>query len=146
MAALTGESLRRNAAAGADVRISDETAIIVWDAQQQVEHFIRSATFETDAESIGFLVPTPTQPELEESGNEAFPYLLKLTEPEKHKVPRPSGNIGCGCGAARTVKSALPAAVVVLQEKLVAGFHAVVLEASVKLKEAWASFTSNRKP
>ena len=33
----------------------------------------------------------------DESGNDAFPYLQKLTEPETIKMARPAPNMGCGC-------------------------------------------------
>jgi hypothetical protein len=75
---------------------ADQTVIIVWDAASKTEHFIRQASFKSDAEDFGFLVPTPSQPELEEAGNDAFPLLAKLTAPAKRKMPRPPrGGIGC---------------------------------------------------
>jgi hypothetical protein len=118
--------------AGKPVVNADQTVIILWDAATKTEHFIRQASFKSDADDFGFLVPSPTQPELNESGNDAFPYLRKLTEPEVKKVPRPKGGPGCGCGAAAPQMAgnarALPE-VRVLEEKLVAGFKAVVLEA-----------------
>src|SRR5579871_428259 len=115
---------------GKPVVNADQTVLIIWDAAAKTQHLIRQASFKSAADDFGFLVPTPTQPELAESGNEAFPFLSKLTEPEVHKVPRPSGGMGCGCS-----KSAPPAAgavreVRVLEEKLVASFQAVVLEAT----------------
>jgi hypothetical protein len=116
---------------GRPVVNADQTVLIVWDAASQTEHFIRQASFKSEADDFGFLVPSPAQPVLDESGNDAFPYLRKLTEPEKKKVPRPSGGVGCGCGVAErgvAGKAAMPQ-VRVLEEKLVAGFHAVVLEA-----------------
>src|SRR6266571_4605352 len=61
---------------------ADQSVIILWDAATGTEHFIRKASFKSDADDFGFLVPTPAQPELSESGNEAFPYLLELTKPE----------------------------------------------------------------
>src|SRR5258708_3958759 len=67
---------------------ADQTVILIWDAASQTEHFIRKASFKSDGEDFGFLVPSPKQPELEESGNQAFPFLQKLTEPEVQKVPR----------------------------------------------------------
>src|SRR5947199_4447888 len=85
---------------GKPVVNADQTVIILWDAASKTQHFIRQASFKSDADDFGFLVPTPTQPELDESGNEAFPYLLKLTAPETQKVPRPSQGMGCGCGDA----------------------------------------------
>jgi hypothetical protein len=120
---------------GKPVVNADQTVIIIWDANTKTEHFIRKASFKSDADDFGFLVPTPNQPELNESGNEAFPYLLKLTEPEIKKVPRPSGGMGCGCGVAEMPKQAAgrandkgEPAVHVLETKEVAGFNAVVLE------------------
>src|SRR5579885_469679 len=75
---------------------ADQTVIIVWDAAHKTEHFIRKASFKGDAADFGFLVPTPTQPELAESGNEAFPFLAKLTAPTKEVRPRPPhSSFGC---------------------------------------------------
>lgn len=112
---------------------ADQTVIILWDAANQMQHFIRKATFQSEAQDFGFIVPSPTQPELDESGDEAFPYLFKLTEPEVKKVPRPI-NFGIGCGAVMDsrhagVSASFRDSVKVLQEKEVAGFNAVVLEA-----------------
>ena len=117
---------------------ADQTVIIIWDAAKKLQHFIRQASFKTEADDFGFLVPSPTEPELDESGNEAFPYLLKLTEPEVKTVPRPR-NVGCGCGAPTKSKAKDAAPQVrVLQEKLVAGFKAAVLEAkSAKALAEW---------
>lgn len=115
---------------GKPVVNADQTVILLWDAAAKTQHFIRKASFRSDADDFGFLVPSPAQPELSESGNDAFPYLQKLTEPERKKVPRPSGGIGCGCGAAPGLRNVQVAeGVQVLEEKLVAGFKAAVLEA-----------------
>jgi hypothetical protein len=120
---------------GRYVRISDETAIIVWDAEQQVEHFIRSATFETDAENIGFLVPTPSQPTLHEVDQGAFGWLATVTAPKVIYRPgtsQPAAG-GCGCSASHDGRVAAapnaPKAVRVLDEQRVAGLDAAVLEA-----------------
>jgi hypothetical protein len=72
-------------------------------------------------------VPTPSKPELEESDNAAFPYLQKLTEPERIAVERPSG---IGCAGAAPLADSASTGVTVLDEKLVAGFKAVVLEST----------------
>jgi hypothetical protein len=115
---------------GKPVVNADQTVILLWDPATKTEHFIRQASFKSTADDFGFLIPTPNLPALDESGNEAFPYLLKLTEPEHRRVPRPRGHVGCGCGEAPPAGIAANAgAVTVLAEKLVAGFHAVVLEA-----------------
>jgi len=57
---------------------ADQTVVIIWDAARKMQHFIRKASFKSDTDDFGFLIPTPAQPELEESGNEAFPYLSGL--------------------------------------------------------------------
>jgi len=111
---------------------ADQTVLIIWDAATKTQHFIRRASFKSDADDFGFLVPSPSQPQLSESGNEAFPYLQKLTEPE---VITRKANHGMGCGCAsgsadkRDKDKAVGANVRVLEEKVVAGFNAVVLEA-----------------
>lgn len=121
---------------GKPVVNADQTVLILWDAAAKTQHFIRQASFRADAADFGFLVPTPTIPELEESGNEAFDYLRKITEPETLQLSQPS-NFGCGCGSA--VKSAgAVKSVRVLAEKQVAGFDTVVLEAdSAEALVAW---------
>src|SRR3954451_5545871 len=82
---------------GKPVVNADQTVIILWDAATKTQHFIRKASFESDADTFGFLVPTPSQPELNESGDSAFPFLQKLTEPEVGKQTAPGASIGCGC-------------------------------------------------
>ena len=111
---------------------ADQSVIILWDAASKTEHFIRKASFQSAGDDFGFIVPSPSQPELEESGNEAFPYLHDLTAPTTIRIPRPT--VGFGCSGAATLKddtfcAAPPPMVQVLQEKEVAGFNAVVLEA-----------------
>jgi hypothetical protein len=109
---------------------ADQTVIIIWDAATKTQHFIRKASFLGEADDFGFVVPSPTQPELNESGNEAFPYLHKLTEPETITRPAPI-SFGLGCAARPPVGMGLAISDVrVLQEKQVAGFQAAVLEAS----------------
>ena len=117
------------AKSGKPVVNADQTVIIIWDAATKTQHFIRKASFKTDAEDLGFLVPSPTQPELSESGNEAFPVLLKLTEPEKQTRARPSRGMSCGCGKTKSKTMATDNSVRVLEQKVVAGFKASVLEA-----------------
>src|SRR5262249_14069050 len=71
-----------------------------------------------------------SKPELDESGDEAFRVLRQLTEPDRKKAPFSPG-IGCGStlGPGRNLVG--PHQVVqVLEEKRVAGFNAVVLEAN----------------
>jgi len=110
--------------AGQPVLNADQTVLIVWDAERKVQHWIRKASFRSDAQDFGFLIPTPTEPELAESGNDAFPILSRLTEPAIRHQPR---GISIGCSAPPSDPVASP--VRVLQEKVVAGFQAAVLAA-----------------
>ena len=119
---------------GKSVVNADQSIVIIWDAATKTQHFIRRASFKSEGEDFGFLVPSPSKPELAESGNEAFPFLQKITEPEIITQKRPSSG-GSGCGCADKVAMAPPAGeankaeVRVLEEKMVAGFNAKVLEA-----------------
>ncbi len=107
---------------------ADQSVIIIWDAATKTQHFIRKASFKSDADDFGFLVPTPAQPILAEAGNDAFATLADVTAPPVHYVSGPGRGISCGCGYSGS--GAPPAlAVRVLDEKQVAGFNAVVLEA-----------------
>lgn len=103
---------------------ADQTVILLWDKEQQTQHFIRQANFKTNAQDIGFLVPSPSRPQLEESGNAAFAQLARITAPK----PKPQIFIPFSCAAS-------PAAisneyrVTIIEEKRVAGFDATVLTA-----------------
>jgi hypothetical protein len=109
------------------VAIASESALIIWDEASKTQHFIRRASFTTEAKDFGFLVPTPTQPTLEAASDEAFAELARITAPKTVEKKRPSGGgcgIGCAAGNHRTGD-----AVRVLEEKRVAGYDAKVLEA-----------------
>src|SRR5689334_13646124 len=60
---------------------ADQTVIMVWDPEEKTQHFIRQASFKSDAEDVGFIVPTPSRPRLEESGDAAFSTLRTITAP-----------------------------------------------------------------
>lgn len=123
---------------GETVHIASEEALIVWDPVHHVEHFIRTATFDTRARDFGFLVPTPTVPTLTEEDRSIFPLLARHSIPETI-VRRPwvlSPSLGCASlmlsrGAepeGTATLSAVPP-VRVLSAQQVAGYDAVVLEA-----------------
>jgi len=111
---------------------ADQTVLLIWDAAKQTQHFIRKANFKGRSADFGFIVPSPSQPELSESGDAAFPYLHDLTKAETIYRERKSTGIACGCSSdTKTATSAAGSASVarVLEQKDVAGFNAVVLEA-----------------
>jgi hypothetical protein len=105
---------------------ADQTVIILWDPETKRQHFIRQASFKSDTEEdIGFIVPSPSRPDLEEAGDEAFARLKFITAP----VVR-SGGGGFGCSMTTMPENGFAAyAVEVLERKHVAGFDAVVLKA-----------------
>jgi hypothetical protein len=110
---------------------ADQTVIIIWDAAAKTQHFIRRASFKAEGDDFGFIVPSPEQPTLDESGNEAFPYLFSVTEPETIKKTAPGGGgLSCGCASSKSVQPKSQEHVKVLEEKIVAGFKAAVLESS----------------
>ena len=110
------------------VDIATESAIIIWDPTTKTQHFIRRASFITPAKDFGFLVPTPTKPTLAEASDEAFVYLREITKPRVITQSRPM-RLACSCSAMdKSVRSAQ--GVQVLEEKRVAGYDAVILQAS----------------
>lgn len=125
------------------VDIRDESALIIWDEVAKTEHFIRRASFETAADDFGFLVPTPTQPELGEADDRVFESLGRTTAPRHVYQSETKTVFGFGdllptakyaVGALPTTAMVAPNAmprpdVEVLEEKQVAGFDAVVLRA-----------------
>ncbi len=120
------------AGSGVPVVNADQTVILLWDRERQTEHFIRKASFRSEGDSVGFIVPTPSRPQLEESGNAAFPYLAQITAPQGESKGMP---IGC---AVDSPKANYSRSVRVIEEKTVAGYHAVVLAAdSGKALVAW---------
>ena len=88
---------------GVVVEVASESAIIIWDAKTKTQHFIRRATFtatgkdSTPVKDFGFLVPTPSQPVLEEADDKAFDELAKITAPKTVTEKRPSGGCAIGC-------------------------------------------------
>jgi hypothetical protein len=113
---------------GSHVVNADQTVILIWDPVTKTEHFIRKATFKSDAKDFGFLIPTPTAPESAEAGEAAFPFLARLTEPVINYVKR-GADSGCGCSKSKSVVKASSLSVRVVEEKTVAGFRLAVLEA-----------------
>lgn len=104
---------------------ADQTVIMLWDKDLQTQHFIRKADFKTEASDIGFLVPSPSRPQLSESGNTAFALLDRITMPP----PQSGGGFPLGCAAQAPARS-VANGVTVVEEKRVAGFDATVLTAT----------------
>ncbi len=67
--------------AGDSVDVQGEEALIVYDASARREHFIRRADFDSTASDFGFLVPTPSPPELGEVQDGLFATLADAVAP-----------------------------------------------------------------
>jgi hypothetical protein len=125
-------------APGEAVHTNREDVLIVWDEARHLEHFVRSAVFDTSAKSFGFLVPTPSRPTLAEASEAVADVLGSLTAPatlhETRYVPVP---VGCTMVPLLFMRSGGKAAAVeasasfvrVLEQSRVAGLDAAVLEA-----------------
>lgn len=115
---------------GATVEIADEEAVIFWDAEHHVEHFIRKAAFRSSAPAFGFLVPTPSVPKLGEVPDAVFGELEHAIEPV---VREEASGFEPSCVVLATMSKGddrpAPESVHVLQTAHVAGFDATTVEA-----------------
>lgn len=105
---------------GVAIHFHGQQNIIVWDDATKTEHFIRNASFQSSANDIGFIAPTPTIPQLEEVDGTAFRVLAQLEPVDWSKtlgMEGPAPQAGAG-------------GIEVLQEVDVANYHAVTLRAS----------------
>ena len=110
------------------VQVKGEEALIVWDAAHQTEHFYRQAHFEGVPEEFGFLVPTPTQPELGEVTTPMFRQLYEL-----YRRPTPAARHADSLGGMRSAgaeRGREAPRVEVLEQRVVAGMEASVLRAN----------------
>ncbi|MBX7134932.1 MAG: DUF2330 domain-containing protein [Fimbriimonadaceae bacterium] len=102
------------------MQLSLETAIIIWDDRQKVEHFIRRAEFRGNAKDFGFIFPSPTQPfRIAVADADAFAHLEMMR-------PRPAFSIGCSKGEDAAAGGD---SVEILEEKMVGDFKATVFRA-----------------
>jgi len=121
------------------ILIADQEVLIVWDAETGTEHFIRRASFQSGGKpsAFGFLVPTPSIPELATADNAAFDHLREMMEPKivtVHDVewslllamqPR----MGLTRYAAGVGSANLSSRVLVISQSRVGAYEATVLEA-----------------
>lgn len=125
---------------GMHVGITAESALIIYDDKTKTEHFIRRANFDTSAPYFGFLVPTPTAPQLAEMADSTFHTLEEWTAPEiRHetKVRYTSlfgsvftSTMRAGFSANKSEHLVMAAPVQVIDRQRVAGLDAVVLKAT----------------
>ena len=135
---------------GPRTKMYTETALIVYDSAAGIEHFIRTADFQSSSSDFGFLVPTPGKPELAESSAEVFAALADITKPRTeirfHSIERwmPKDIIRKWFQkqnaklADKETDEEPPGRVRVVEQKRVGGYDAAVLQASdPKLLRDW---------
>jgi hypothetical protein len=102
----------------------DEKAIIVWDPERKLEHFVRQASFEGEAMDFGFIVPAPSEPKVAEAKGEAFDGLEVF-------VSKEMGGDSATTGFAGMDSAAEPAgSVEVIDQYLVGDFEVSILKAT----------------
>jgi hypothetical protein len=120
--------------AGENIAIVEESALIIWDPSTGTEHFIRRATFRGQGHDFGFLVPTPTVPALAEADEAIFDAMQEWARPKNVYVN--SRRIDWTpfllmyFARHETAMTTAIAPVQVLASQKIAGYDAVVLEAS----------------
>jgi hypothetical protein len=107
-------------AEGADVRLSQEKVIIVWNAKSKMQHFVRQARFDTNEEDFGFIVPTPTIPDLGVADERAFEQLeMIFARLAQTRAAAATDSVGAGFGGVEVVK-----------REIVGDYEATVVRAS----------------
>jgi len=108
------------ASKGPPVWMTNEAAIIVWDSAKKVQHFIREASFDTQAKDFGFIVPLPSVPDFAVADRNAFSRLESLKP-----VPASADAI-----PAAGTSNAAGGSVEILKEERVGDYQATVLRAT----------------
>lgn len=108
--------------------LSVERVLILFDPEKEVEHFIREVTFRGSNETFGFVVPTPTKPEVFKVTESPFDKLERdfPFAPPPQRLRDGSNSKGAPGGAA----GGGPPKVAILDIKKVGSFTAFVLAAN----------------
>lgn len=120
---------------GFEVDIDAEDALIVFDSASKKEHFIRRANFRSEAPNFGFLVPTPSKPELGEVPDEVFDRLTRASRPRVEKRERWKVEVTSVLSffflsaGDKSISASADRGVEVLGTARVAGFDAAILRA-----------------
>jgi hypothetical protein len=102
---------------GHPAALRSESVIIVWDAERSIQHFVRQPGFETETDRLGFVVPTPTRPEVASVDSKVFVAVGRWAREMKER-------------AQRGMEVAKAAGVRVVESKRVGDWEATVLQAS----------------
>lgn len=127
---------------GFEVRIAAQEILVVWDPTTKMEHFVRRAMFSAGgsppAAGFGFLVPTPTRPEVAASDGGAFDLLREESKPRIVQKTRWSVSVTPLLLMTMSARSkgmvvragAMDRGIDVLEQAHVAGYDVAVLAAS----------------
>lgn len=128
---------------GEPVRIANQQILVVWDPATRIEHFIREAKFAAGArqDGFGFLVPSPTVPEIAAADGAVFEQLNTRIKPRIEDVTRWKNHysllwtlfvLESKTTASRAFDDAPPpmAAVEVMKTARVGGYDVAVLKAA----------------
>jgi len=103
---------------GQTVRFGTQQNVVIYNSKTQTEYFIRNARFHSEADNIGFIAPTPTQPEITKTDRAIFSFL----ESKKPMELRGKGMTGSVAPASAGVE--------VVDVVEVAGYKATILKAT----------------
>ncbi len=103
-----------------EVRVESERALIIWDAEKKVEHFIRWTNFRNAKKSFGFIVPSPSVPQVEVVSPKIFTTLHGLIDEATNERDRKVKS-GDPNPTARSIE--------ILQVKQVGGYDSVTVRA-----------------
>ncbi|MBX3232209.1 MAG: DUF2330 domain-containing protein [Labilithrix sp.] len=110
--------------------LSVERTLLVWDRETKEEDFVREARFERAAQGFGFVVPTPTKPEVFAVKDPPFDRLQQRMPYVPYKAPPPMKHVpGLGGGGASAAKPDAEPVEVLAQQKI-GSFTAFTLQAS----------------
>lgn len=107
---------------GANVTMTGENALIVWDEKNKTEHFVRMVDFDTDAATFGFIVPTASVPDMAVVEDAALQAVTNFV----HRKSRP---VSLGCSAESGTVASAGSVEVIKQEKL-GDYDATVVKAT----------------
>src|SRR5436305_5813392 len=74
-------------AKNADILQPAQKVFITWDPKEKVESFTVQPKFEGNAQDFGMVIPTPSQPKLDEMPRDFFKELAVLTILKKREQP-----------------------------------------------------------
>lgn len=105
--------------------LSREKVLLIHDRARGRQHFVREVAFRRAAEPFGFVVPTPSRPDVASIKKQPFTALR-----EQFPFARYKGGGGIGRGSGGGPPGSAPAGVEVLEVKKVGSFTAFILSAT----------------